>query len=104
MSVLQTPLQRAHLCIIPLLLTFVAHHDPFPSILGTHPVYSLALCLKGKRQSSVTPMPLSKFLPWPAALHTTNLPEEDIRGKRCHHIQKIKFKLYKKGLGIKDTI
>ena len=81
MSVLQTLLQRAHVLILPLESTFVAHHGPFPSLLDTHPLYCLPLCLKGNRQFSVTPLLLPKFLPWPAALHTTNSPEERIKSK-----------------------
>ena len=76
MSLLQYLLQRAHLFFIILLFesTFVAHHGPFPLLLGTQPLCFLPPYVKGNTQSSVTPSSLPNVLPWPSALQMVHSP------------------------------
>ena len=77
-SLLQCLLQRAHLFFIILLFesTFVAHHGPFPLLLGTQPLCFLPPYVKGNTQSSLTPSSLPNVLPWPSALHMVHSPEQ----------------------------
>ena len=62
----------------------MAHHGPFPLLLGTQPPCFLPPYVKGNTQSSLTPSSLPNVLPWPSALHTIHSPEKR-RKNRLHN-------------------